>query len=308
MEQLKLGQLTDLGLWSSASRIQNSRRLALLGDAGAIPPDVAAVAMELRRREIASFGEVIACLREYDTAINEYYNVNRGNNPPLAEGQSALDPIYRQYVVLAASPVIEQSWVWHNMPNELYMVNRLGELTEEEKQILQDLGYYAAGTNSWEGYAPYSADPAEIQSAKAYQELLGTDAQGKSLAVTIIWSVGSILLAGGIIGVVYRYFADLPARETAAVAEQANAFRNKQNMLRAEMDAQLFSYCMMKVQNGTGSAEECSRIRTHMGQYEMYTSPEEVAGSGCSLWSLWPLGLGGLLVGGLIGRKVSKKL
>lgn len=320
MPGMNMADLTNVSLWTSGSRIYAGYRMAVAGQGGSVPPDVAAVVTELQRREQSRFADFIGTLRQMDAPLNEAYMKNRTRDMPvIPAGQSVLDPIYYQNFMLQGTPEIEEEWVWHDMPQELYVAND-PNLSDEERAILQDLmpGYTVAANKAAAGEKVYVADPSAIALAKSIRESVLPNASGFGvskvvspatieMAATIgkwvVW--GLAILFGGT--AIVEWLKGRPA-----VAEQENRAKElaqiaSQNQTKIEMTRRLFDYCVKRLELGGTQLADCNRIREQLGGLEAVAKPPGLPTTGCGFGSCWPWALAGGGLGLLAGHWAAKR-
>lgn len=314
-----LAELTNLGLWVAGSRIYASYRMAVAGQGGAIPPDVAAVVTVLKQRETSRFGEFVGSLRLLDGGINEAYARRRRRDmPAVPPGQSILDPVYYQYTLLQGAPEIEDEWVWHDMPAELYVAND-PTITDEERAILQDLlpEYGIAAEGKAAGRFAYTVDPVAAALAKDIREEVLPSIEGfgvpkvvnpatiriaMEIGRLVLWGLG--VLVGG--GIVIEYLKNRPAVAEAENRARELAQVSAQNQARIEMTRRLFDYCAKRLETGAAVLADCNRIREQLGALEPVARPTALPAA-CGFGACWPwaLGFGGL--GLYVGHKVARR-
>lgn len=139
-------QLLNQSLWVSGSRIAAAYRFrgyglrrAAAGVGPAIPVDVAGVHDELLERSRVFLASTVATLRPYDAAWTEAAR----REMEIPEGATVLSPLYRQYLELEAAPQLAETpqFVWSDMPEQMYLANRLGSVSDQDLEVLADLGY-----------------------------------------------------------------------------------------------------------------------------------------------------------------------
>jgi hypothetical protein len=317
---MNMAELTNLGLWSSGSRIFAGYRMAILGQNGAVPPDVATVVTVLQQREQSRFGEFVGTLRTFDAEINEAYRQQRKRDMPIVPpGQSVLDPIYNQHLLLQGTPSIQDEWIWHDMPPELYVVND-PNISSEERAILQDLmpEYAMSATKAAAGEKVFVADPMLIASAESIRKDLLPGVSGfgvtkfaaapviqiaRVIGPMVLWGLG-IIFAGSIIVNWLKGRAAVQAQENAS---RELAAKIAQNQAKIELTRRLFDYCMDRAETGTSTLMDCNKIREQLGGLEPLETPAGLPSGGCGFGSCWPWAIAGAGVGVLVGYTVAKR-
>jgi len=304
-------ELMNVSLWTSASRIYASHRMQIAGRGGAIPRDLAAVVTELRRREESRFGGFVGLLRSLDADLNEAYRRQRARDMPVVPaGQSVLDPFYHQYTVLLAAPEIEDEWVWRDMPDELLAWNA-PDLTDEERAVLQDLGYEAAATRAAAGQPVYRADPAMVAEAKRYAADLsyltgfGVPKVGGAVAIIQAVSWGLAALLG--LTIIIEYIKAKPRWKEAESEASRIAAQARENQQRFEVRSRLFDFCMKRLEAGQAQLADCNTIAAQLGALQPWDRPPALPGGECGFGTCWPWGLAGVGLGVFGGWWLGKR-
>jgi hypothetical protein len=154
-------------LWNSGAQILLQYRLDMFGaltaqraGTSSIPVDIAAAVARVAEEEKATFASTILRVREIDEAVNAEVRaeaVRQGETPP-PEGTSVFDSMYLQYLQLEAAPTVaewqQSGWVWGNdMPDDMFLVNRLTDRTTLDNRMLERWGYVEAFENKRAGNA-----------------------------------------------------------------------------------------------------------------------------------------------------------
>lgn len=323
-EQKRIANYLNLGVWSSASRINASAQFEVLAAHDMlIPPDVAAVSMALLEYEKSSFGRMVnGLLLPNDAALTEWYAASRPEGAPaLPSGTSFLQPWQDQLDQLNAAAIVPDEWVWHDMPSELYLINDPA-LSPVERQILADLGFADAAAAHAAGQKVYTANPEAIALADANRSAL-TAKVGAAAVRATIWSFAK--LTGKILGyALVPAFGALIIWKTVgacldrwvhgdqwkAEASKAESQRlaNQQVLLRTQALAADLERCREEAAAGLRTVESCDDMARALGQLQPVVTPEGVPSlPSCGFTNCWPYALLALAGGGLLGYGIAKK-
>lgn len=318
-------------VWSTYVRINTAARYDILVQNGIlIPPDLAAVSMVLLDDRKRVYGDLVnGLLLPNDAAVTE--EVSRKYPGGVPAGVSVLSPFKDHLDVLNSLPVIRDEWVWHDMPEDLYVINRQ-DLDPATRQVLLDLGYGAALERRLSGAPVYKADPAAVAAADEARSKLMSKWHAMSgfsgfgsfgqvdplsfwLTVRTVLSVlatvaigGAVLYAGLRIidAVVYRIKHsrewDLKLRQEQNVADF-----NKIQLIKVERLDEQLKNCEAGIAAGLHTEEECARIAQQLAAIEPAKSPDYSRVPGCGFSNCWPWALLGFGIGAVGGSMIAKK-
>lgn len=329
---MSLLDATHLSLWGSGTRIYANYKWRFFGeqnfaDGGraAIPPDVAQVIDELKRREKSSFAEVISSLRPIDAELTDRYR----SQMSIPAGGSIFGPIYAQYLALEGAPEMaeREELIWNAMPIEWYLLNRYeGRLSDEQAAILQEL-YGGVTERAKAGLTPFVPDDTAAKRAIEVRKLiysagLGPDifskgVEGAILGIPrVIWGIGAFvgIIVVGVVAVgVVKSMEMAPIIETLQATLQDNANRYKLDQQIAENNKPIIDYCVQHAMANGLPPDNCARMSQSLTPWVAPTDPgraaAQVAGliqceaDGCWTW----IAVGGVL-GALAGLVAAHRL
>lgn len=318
----QISDYLNKSVWSSYSRINASQRFRVVADGGVlIPPDVAQVSMAMLGYQKTIYGDLVnGLLLPNDAVLTEQYNRNLPHGAAaLPAGTTFLTPFKDHRDVLDAAEIIRPEWVWHDMPAELYLINRPG-LDPALRQVLLDLGYGEAAARKAAGQPVYVPSAEAIVLADAKRAMLVPKvwsgwaaywtARGLLSLLGVVVGVGAAIYAGlRLIDTVFYRIKMAPHWENEKRKADNTAEGNRIQMIKAETAQE-----MLKQHCGVGAVEpwaeeRCAGILGSLAAINPVTDipagppvPSSCGFSNCWPWALLGLG-GGALVGGWVAKK-----
>jgi hypothetical protein len=302
----------NVSVWSAYTRIVASKRFSLVAERGGlIPPDVAAVAMALLEYEKATYGNLV---NNRILPVDATVTAEIRKKQDLPSGVSVATPFVEHLRMLDAAEIIRDEWVWHDMPPELYLINRPG-LSAAERQILTDLGFADALAMQQSGRKAYKANLEAVAKADALRATYTP--KFDPILVAGIVNLVSYLVVGGLIAwTVYKLVDAVTYRwrnakeweiEKQKADNTAGALRIQ--TIQAEANQQLLlAHCGPTAAEPWGE-DECAAVLGRLNAIQPVTDPPPgpPLPVSCGFANCWPYALvalgGGAVIGGYLAKR-----
>jgi hypothetical protein len=316
VSQREIAEYLNRSVWSSASRINAYRRFGTAADGGVlIPPDIAAIAGLRLEQEKQQWSILVRdYLEPVDGEVTEAWNRDPPRGAPrIPEGSTYFSSLYAHKMLLDATPPTPSAWVWHDMPQELYLVND-PTVSAEERSYLISLGYGDSASKAARGEQVYTVS----EEALALSEEVQAKFDPVTAGLVVAWGlkylivVGAVALTGYALykGVSVLAYSLTTGREVARDIELSKERQGANRFIATQVEetAQLLRACRLEAEAGQRSLDDCTRIASSMNSLHPVRQYSSVGSlSQCGFGQCWPWALATFGVGAFVGRYIAKQ-